>query len=499
MLRSLFFPLMVWGLTLCIFLLDALTPLSIAVAVLYGAVILLASSKWSPRAIVALSFTCLSLTLIAYGLGHRLDFFGEAFGRCTVSLSAIIINAILALKGQAATTALRNREEALRVADRQKDEFLAMLAHELRNPIAPISGAAYLLKTSCPENEEVQEATDIVIRQSDHLSALVDDLLDVSRVTRRLAVLEKKEVDMKRVVAEAVEQIRPLIDAAAHKFVSQLPTAPAVVLGDHKRLVQVVANLLNNAAKYTPEGGTITLQMTLSGELVKLTITDSGIGISSDLLPHVFELFTQAERNPDRTQGGLGVGLALVKNLVQLHGGTVEASSSGNFKGSTFTINLPSVATIAPPPLAENACSVATSVVPLQILVVDDNTDVAKILAKFLLVAGHQAVAVSSAKDALEMATRRSFDVYFLDIGLPEIDGNALALRLRTMPSAKDALIIAVTGYGQKFDRQKSLDSGFDHYFVKPVNPISLVALLESWQSERHVAEVAFNEYPTNA
>lgn len=487
MFRSLLFPAIVWGLTLFIFLLDALTPLSIAIAVMYGAVILLATSKWPARAIVALSVLCLFLTLLAYGLGHRLDFFGEAFGRCVVSLSAIVIITILALRGQAATLALRERKEKLREADRQKDEFLAMLAHELRNPIAPINGAAHLLRMSCPDNEEVEEATDIIIRQSSHLSALVDDLLDVSRITRRLNALEKREVNMKRVVAEAVEQARPLIDASGHSFTMQLPEQAVTVIGDHKRLVQVVSNLLNNAAKYTPDGGAITLQMTKQQGTVELAVFDTGVGISADFLPHVFTLFTQAERSPDRMQGGLGIGLAMVKNLVELHEGSVEAMSGGNFAGSTFTVRLPCVAGAEPAPPSYPVKSVKASIRSLRILVVDDNADVAKMLAKFLVAAGHDAIAVNDAKEALAIAERKTFDAYFLDIGLPQIDGNALTQNLRQMPSAKDALIVAITGYGQKFNRQKSLDSGFNHYFVKPVNPIELVTLLVKWKSNECV------------
>ncbi len=486
MFRFLLFPALVWGLTLSIFLLDALTPSNIAIAVLYGAVILLATSKWPARAIVALSFLCLFLTLLAYGLGHRLDFFGAAFGRCVVSLSAIVIIALLALRGQATTRALREREEKLREADRQKDEFLAMLAHELRNPIAPINGAAHLLRMSCPGNEEVEEATDIIVRQSNHLSALVDDLLDVSRVSRRMNALEKSEVNMKRVVIEAVEQVRPLMDASDHSFTMQLPEQAVTVIGDHKRLVQAVSNLLNNAAKYTPDGGAIRLQMRQEEGQVELAVTDTGIGISADFLPHVFTLFTQAERSPDRMQGGLGIGLAMVKNLIELHGGSVEASSGGNFAGSTFTLRLPVVTSVDSAAPSHAAATVTPSSRPSRILVVDDNVDVAKMLAKFLVAAGHDAIAVNDGEEALTIATRKSFDAYFLDIGLPEIDGNALARRLRQMPMAKSALIVAITGYGQKFNREEAMQSGFDNYFVKPVNPIELLTLLSAWKDKEH-------------
>jgi signal transduction histidine kinase/CheY-like chemotaxis protein len=493
MVRTLLFPTLVWGLTLSIFLLDALTPSSIAIAVLYGAVILLATSKWPARAVVALSSLCLLLTLIAYGLGHRFDFFGAAFGRCVVSLSAIAIITFLALKGQAAMRALREREEILRQAGRQKDEFLALLAHELRNPIAPISGAAHLLRMSLPGNEDVDEATDIIIRQSNRLSALVDDLLDPSRVTKRISVLEKSEVNMRRMVTEAVEQVRPLMDARGHKLSTQLPEQPVWVIGDHKRLVQVVTSLLNNAAYHTPDGGAIRLEMRQEQGQVELAVTDNGIGISPGFLPHFFEFFTQAKRVPDRKQSDLGIGLALVKNLVELHGGSVGVGSEGNFAGSTFTVSLPSATSVESGPHAFDAISGATSGNPMRILVVDDKPDVAKMLAKFLVVAGHDAIAVNDAREALAIAERKSFDAYFLDIGLPEIDGNALARHLRKMPNAKDALIVAITGYGQKFDRQQSLESGFDYYFVKPVNPIELVAILAKWKNKECLETAAQN------
>jgi signal transduction histidine kinase/ActR/RegA family two-component response regulator len=484
MVRALLFPALVWGLTLSIFLLDALTPSSIAIAVLYGSIVLLAASKWSARAVVVLSSLCLLLTLTAYGLGHGLNFTGEAFGRCIVSLSAILAITFLAVKGQAATRALREREETLRQADRQKDEFLAVLAHELRNPIAPISGAAHLLRMSVPGNEDVDEATDIIIRQSNRLSALVDDLLDPSRVTKRINALEKIEVDMRRVVTEAVEQVCPLMDASGHKLTVQLPEQPVRIIGDRKRLVQVVTNLLNNAASHTPDGGAIRLQLRQESGQVVLAIADNGIGISPGVLPHFLEWFTQAKRVPERTQADLGIGLALVKNLVELHGGNVEVSSGGNFAGSTFTISLPSVKGDEPAPPPLEAISGTAPGSRLRILVVDDKPDVAKMLAKFMVAAGHDAIAVNDAKEALAIATRKTFDAYFLDIGLPGTDGNALARHLRQMPIAKDALFVAITGYGQKFNRQESLESGFDYYFVKPVNPIELVAILVKWKNK---------------
>jgi CheY-like chemotaxis protein len=246
---------------------------------------------------------------------------------------------------------------------------------------------------------------------------------------------------------------------------------------------------MSNAIKHTPDGGTVSVQMRHAQELVELIITDTGIGISAASLPHVFELFTHAERFPDRTQGGLVSGLAAVKNLVELHGGSVEARSGGNFTGSTFIIRLPSIASVESESFSQDAVPVVASAGPMRILVVDDNADVARMLAKFLVAAGQDAVAVNDANEALAMAARKSFDAYLLDIGLPDIDGNALARCLRKIPHAKDALIVAITGYGKKFDRQKSLESGFDHYFVKPVNPIELVALLVKWKNHESLED----------
>lgn len=476
--------LAIYCLTLLIFLIDALTPLNIAIAVLYGAVILLAANVcgWSARSVILLGAGCLSLTMVAYSLGHRLDFFGPALGRCVVSLCAIAITTFLALKGQVTANALRKREEASRLADQQKDKFLAMLAHELRNPIAPISSAAYLLRASPPQHDLIQETTEVIIRQTEHLSGLVDDLLDVSRIKRGIAVLEKNEVNMGHVVSDAVEQVRPLIDSCGHQLTMQLPEHQVFALGDHKRLVQVISNVLSNSIRYTPDGGKITVRLNPVGQHIELEITDSGIGISAELLPHVFDLFTQAERSPDRQQGGLGIGLALVKNIVEMHGGSVEAFSKGHYTGSTFTIRLPLIGKKHAQPSRAIKEPVLTGSRALRILVVDDNPDVAKMLTKYLMAIGLHAIAVYGSKAALAMVERESFDVYLLDIGLPEIDGYDLVRMLRGMENARNALMIAITGYGQQYDRQKALDYGFDHYFVKPVNPALLVTLVNQWK-----------------
>jgi signal transduction histidine kinase/ActR/RegA family two-component response regulator len=371
-------------------------------------------------------------------------------------------------------------EEALRLADRRKDEFLAMLAHELRNPLAPIGAAAQLLNMGPPDPERVARTSSIIARQVAHMTGLIDDLLDVSRVTGGLVVLSRDAVDVKRVVADAVEQVRPLIETRRHHLTVHTEPGSAFVEGDYKRLVQVLANLLNNAAKYTPEGGKLLVWMGASDEQVQMSVSDNGIGIASELLPTVFELFSQAERTSDRAQGGLGLGLALVKSLVELHSGSVSASSAGRDSGSEFTVRLPRLhrpggAGEAP---GVQATAALRRAAPLSVLLVDDNVDAAQTMSMLLESAGHRVTVAHDPADALVRARVKPFDACLLDIGLPGMDGYQLARRLRAMPHSRDALIIAITGYGQQFDRDRALQAQFDHYFVKPADPVALFELL---------------------
>ncbi|MFK3737048.1 hybrid sensor histidine kinase/response regulator [Massilia sp. TN1-12] len=376
-------------------------------------------------------------------------------------------------------TARTLAERELRAADQRKDEFLAMLAHELRNPLAPISTGAHLLKLLHSDNAQITQTCAIIVRQVDHMTSLVDDLLDVSRVTRGLVALSTQVLDMKRVVDDAAEQIRPLISARRHRVAIDLPPEPAHVKGDHKRLVQVCANLLNNATKYTPEGGTIRLRLAPDGSDWVLTVEDDGIGMEPELVDRVFELFTQAERTPDRSQGGLGLGLALVKSLVELHGGTVQAASKGLGQGSTFTVRLPRfVQEVVPAPIVDRGALPAGGVAPLRLLLVDDNVDAVHTLQLFLRSAGHQVEVAYCASDALELAKVLVPDVCLLDIGLPDFDGNELARRLRQLPQAAGATLVAMTGYGRQQDRDASMAAGFDHYLVKPVNTGQLADIL---------------------
>ncbi|MGV3740767.1 MAG: hybrid sensor histidine kinase/response regulator [Burkholderiaceae bacterium] len=477
-------PYVIGALTLLIFVLDAFTPLRIAVAVLYGAVILIASPVWSRSAIVKLALICLALTLIAYAIGHPFDFFGPAFGRCAISLTAILITTLLALRGQVIMQRLIQREDALRQANHRKDEFLAMLAHELRNPLAPISAGAHLLKMSPAHPHVVEEVGDIIIRQTEHLNGLINDLLDVSRLTRRVASLKKERVDMKQVLSDAAEQVRPLIENLRHQFDMQLPPEPIIVFGDYKRLVQVVANLLNNAAKYTPEGGTLCMRLRQTGRQVILDVSDTGIGIPPALLEDVFELFTQAERNPDRAQGGLGIGLALVKALVELHGGSVSARNNRPRPGATFTVTLNAHEESESIILNDAEARRAAPARAMHLLIVDDNADAADMLARFLETSGHEVDVCYRPSDALERARQKRYNAFILDIGLPEMDGNVLARRLRHLPETANAYFIALTGYGEHFNRQTAIRAGFDHYLVKPANPVALLQLLAECNSE---------------
>lgn len=369
-------------------------------------------------------------------------------------------------------------EEALREADRRKDEFLAMLAHELRNPLAPIMVAAELLGRQAGDGEQVERTSAVILRQVRHLTGLVDDLLDVSRVTRGLVVIDKQRVDLRAILAQAVEQVMPLIQARRHQLDLPSSTGALMVCGDAKRLIQVVANLLNNAAKYTPPGGLLQVEMGVKDGHIHVAVTDNGIGMSEDLIARAFELFAQAERGADRAQGGLGIGLAVVKRLVELHGGVITASSCGPGKGSRFTVVLPQAPMGAEEKPAAPVSVSANPAGPLRVMVVDDNVDAADMLSLRIAADGYEVSTEHASAAALGAAEAAPADVYLLDIGLPDIDGFALAQRLRAHPSTADAVLIAVTGYGRAQDRAASKEAGFDFHFVKPVDGDDLAALL---------------------
>jgi PAS domain S-box-containing protein len=377
-------------------------------------------------------------------------------------------------------TERKQAEEALRDANLRKDEFLAMLAHELRNPLAPIGAAAEVLQLSALDEKLTKRTAQVIGRQVRHMTALVDDLLDVSRVTRGLVTISKSPLDLKSVVYGAVEQVRPFMEAQRHHLLFDLAAETAYVMGDQKRLVQIVTNLLNNAAKYTPQGGEIHIRLKVEAEIVALSVEDNGIGIPADLQPHIFELFTQADRTSDRTQGGLGIGLALVRNLTELHGGTIRCVSEGQGKGSRFTVRLPRHRVAQDDALRpqENPPAAVRSKQPLRILVVDDNADAAQMLALYLEALGHHVWIEHSSMRALACARLEKPDVCILDIGLPEMDGNELARQLRMESGTAHALLIAVTGYGQEQDMRNAMAAGFDRHLVKPVDASQLAGLL---------------------
>jgi PAS domain S-box-containing protein len=362
-------------------------------------------------------------------------------------------------------------------SNQQKDDFLAMLAHELRNPLAPITAAADLLAIAPPEPARIARMSEVLSRQARHMSAMLDDLLDVSRVTRGMVELNKGVIDCKQVVAAALEQVNPLIEKRGHKVSTQITYEQAQVVGDEKRLVQVLANLLNNAAKYTPARGAIELALRVDGGEVVVTVADNGAGLTADLLPHVFELFVQGARTPDRAQGGLGLGLPLVKSLVELHGGRVAASSAGAGAGSVFEVRLPRHQ------VADAGAGAAGGLVPqagrvLRIVVVDDNADAAWTLATCLRAIGHSVEEMTNPRAALAIPADRVPDVFLLDIGMPDIDGHELARRLRGQPHTAGTRLIAVTGYGN-IEEKAGGAGDFDRYLVKPVNFGKLMQLLE--------------------
>jgi signal transduction histidine kinase/ActR/RegA family two-component response regulator len=380
----------------------------------------------------------------------------------------------------AAQSALRarKRQYAMREVDQRKDEFLAMLGHELRNPLAPIRAASDLLRIPSLGRDKIQQTSEIISRQVQHMTGLIDDLLDLSRVSRGLVTLDETLLDAGQIIGNAVEQVRPLLDARKHRVTIQTPHEAAFVRGDQKRLVQIVANVLNNAAKYTPEHGDITVALDLDDDSVRFTISDNGIGIAPHMVGHVFDMFAQAERSSDRSQGGLGIGLALVKNLVTLHRGQVAVFSEGIGKGSRFTITLPRAAAPAgaiASPLDEMGPAEAHG---LRLLVVDDNEDAGEMLGLYLETAGYQVTVAQSAQAALAAAEAEAPDVCLLDIGLPDMDGNELARRLRRLPQTASATLVAITGYGQEADRARTAAAGFDHHFVKPVDMQALLGVL---------------------
>jgi signal transduction histidine kinase len=388
-----------------------------------------------------------------------------------------------------AEVAERSRaEQALKEADRHKDEFLAMLAHELRNPLAPIRNAVHLMNMKELSDPQLKLSRDIIGRQLIQLSRLVDDLLDVSRITRGKINLARKRVELSELVARAVETETPTIEARDHHLEVQIPKRSLVIYGDPMRLTQALGNILGNAAKYTDTGGRITLTARRRRRDVEIAVRDTGVGIPPDVLPCIFNLFTQLDRQTGRHQGGLGIGLALVRQLVEMHGGTVTAASDGPGKGSEFVIRLPlsieraGASEVAGdpnlPPVAVDKPAQKPKPVQRRILVADDNSDARESLATLLSLSGHEVYRAEDGSDALRAAERCRPDVALLDIGMPFANGYEVARHIRGQPWGRHMVLVALTGWGQESDRRRSREAGFDSHLTKPVDPHVLDELL---------------------
>ena len=392
-----------------------------------------------------------------------------------VRVSTLVSALRMALRARHRQYQLREHLDGLKDAARRKDEFLAMLAHELRNPLASVNSAVHLLRR--PDGPDHLEWSGKVLeRQVRHLSRLIDDLLDISRITRGMIELRREVLDAAPILGHSVEAVRPLVEGRKHELTVSIGGRPLWVEADPTRLEQVVVNLLTNSAKYTESGGHIRLSAGREGDDIVVKVEDDGVGIPPDQLPRMFELFAQGDRSLARSEGGLGIGLTLVKALVEMHGGTIEASSGGPGLGSEFTVRLPA----APAPLRaepESSRGQATAR-GLKILVVDDNVDTARGLAKLLGLIGHDVRVAHTGPDGVQAAREHRPEVVLLDIGLPGMDGYEVAAALRRDESTREALIIAVSGYGQDQDRARSKEAGFDHHLIKPVDYDLLLALL---------------------
>jgi signal transduction histidine kinase/CheY-like chemotaxis protein len=372
---------------------------------------------------------------------------------------------------------LQQADRALRLADQRKDEFLATLAHELRNPLAPIRTGLELLAQLPPDAARRQNVMAMMDRQLRQLLRLIDDLLEVSRISTGKLVLQRERLDLRRVVETALEACAPLVARGRHALAVSLPDTPLWVDGDATRLAQSLSNLVNNAAKYTLEGGHISVTLTDVGDEAVLSVQDSGVGLPAEMIGRVFDMFAQINRSLERAQGGLGIGLALVRRLVTLHGGQVSAASPGPGQGSTFTIRLPLLqppaASLPPPPEAAPQPSR-----PQRVLVVDDNKDAAESLALLLSLDGHEVRVAHSGQDALNVAMAFQPQAVFCDLGMPGMDGHEFATQLRQDPRFSATLLVAVTGWGTEDDKRRARTAGFDAHLTKPASEGALAALL---------------------
>ncbi|HKD52684.1 MAG TPA: response regulator [Steroidobacteraceae bacterium] len=384
-------------------------------------------------------------------------------------------NADLALINRSLQSEIRERlraEEALKDADRQKNEFLAMLAHELRNPLAPIKSAVQLLRMEPLHESQLQLSREVIERQLTQLTRLVDDLLDVSRITRGKINLTREPLEVADLIARAVETVAPLLREREHQFSTEIPERPLRVDGDCVRLTQVIANVLSNAAKYTEPGGRVQLAVRELGDEVEIRIADSGAGIAPDVLPRVFDLFTQFDARPSGPQAGLGIGLAIARRLVAMHGGGVSAHSDGPGRGSEFVIRLPLMAEVAEPPQSTRALNGGKDLTAgrRRIVVADDNLDALESMLALLRGKGHEVYGAADGELALAAIERHNPEIALLDIGMPKLDGYEVARSVRAQPWGRGMVLVAVTGWGQKEDRRRSHQAGFDAHLVKPVD-----------------------------
>ncbi len=379
---------------------------------------------------------------------------------------------------------LRQLSEAnasLREADRRKDEFLATLAHELRNPLAPVRSAVQVIKIKGPSDPDLDWSRDVIERQVARMARLLDDLLDVSRITRGTLELRRQRVELSAVVDDAVETSRPIIERGGHELRISLPAGPVHLDADPVRLAQIFGNLLNNAAKYTDVGGRIDLRAERAGDDVVVSVKDTGIGIAADVLPRLFDMFSQAEPALERSQGGLGIGLSLVKGLVELHGGTIVARSEGPGRGSEFIVRLAAAAVARGDEASEPAADPSPRLAGRRILVADDNGDAAESLALLLRLLGNEVRTAGDGEQAVELEADFGPDVVLLDIGMPRLNGYEAARRIREQSGDREMLLIALTGWGQEEDKRLTREAGFDHHLVKPAEPAELQRLLAAW------------------
>jgi len=378
---------------------------------------------------------------------------------------------------------VRAHADALTEANRRKDEFLATLAHELRNPIAPIRYAIEVLKLKCSTMTELQWAMELIERQTQHMARLVDDLLDVNRISRNALDLRIERVELSSVIQAAVETSSPLIERTGHELVVRLPSYPIYLDADVVRLAQIFSNLLNNAAKYGKgrESGPIQLIAEDHGDMVQVKVEDKGVGIDRSMLPHIFDMFTQVGRSLEQSEGGLGIGLALAKQFVEMHSGKIEAFSDGLGKGSKFVVSLPVAvkATIPPEPAPVLRPQKSSK---YRILIADDNPDVAEAFEIMLQTLGHEVVVAHDGVEAVEKAGPFVPDIVVLDVGMPRLNGYDAARQIRQQEWAKEVVLIAITGWGNQRDKQRAEESGFDFHLVKPVDPAALGDLLDSLQ-----------------